>query len=187
MRNFILGVIITLLLLFLGGLAIATLGFLPTNADSTPPKMERRIAMSAMDASMERHAPRVTSPVPPTDENLIDGMKNYTMICALFHGGLDNKPSPLKQSFYPPPPQLILDPLDDPEWHIYYAVRTGIRYTGMPAWNKALTEQEMWKVTSFLSRLEKLPPAVQDNWQKSFGASPKTHQSGEHGEHEHHE
>ena len=58
MRNFILGIIVTLLLLFLGGLAIATLGFLPTNADSTPPKMESRIAMSAVDASMERHAPR---------------------------------------------------------------------------------------------------------------------------------
>ena len=59
--------------------------------------------------------------------------------------------------------------MDDPEWHIYYAVRTGIRYTGMPAWSNALTEQEMWKVTAFLSRMEKLPPAVQDYWKKSVG------------------
>ena len=64
MRNFILGVVVTLLVLLLGGLAIAMLGFLPTNADSIPPKMERRIAMSAMDASMERHAPRLTNPCP---------------------------------------------------------------------------------------------------------------------------
>lgn len=172
MRNFILGAVITLLLLFLGALAIATLGFLPTNADSIPPKLERRIANSAMDASMERHAPRVTNPVPPTDENLIDGMKIYTMNCALCHGGLDNKPSPLKGSFYPPPPQLIVYPLDDPEWHTYYAVRTGVRYTGMPAWNQALTEQEMWKVTAFLSRIQKLPPAVQDYWKKATGIAP---------------
>ncbi len=48
MRSFILGVIITLLLLALGGLAIAMLGLLPTNADSTAPRLERRIAMSAM-------------------------------------------------------------------------------------------------------------------------------------------
>jgi mono/diheme cytochrome c family protein len=172
MRNFILGAVITLLLLFLGGLAIATLGFLPTNADSTPPKWERRIVMSAMDASMERRAPRLTSPVPPTDENLIDGMKIYVMNCALCHGGLDNKPSPLSQSFYPPPPQVILHPIDDPEWHIYYAIRTGIRYTGMPAWKNALSEQEMWKVTAFLSRIEKLSPEVQDYWKKSTGVAP---------------
>jgi thiosulfate dehydrogenase len=186
MRNFVLGVVITLLLLFLGGLAIATLGFLPTNADSTPPKLEQHIAMSAMDASMERHAPRLTNPVPPTDDNLIDGMKIYTMNCALCHGGLDNKPSVLQHSFYPPVPQLIIYPLDDPEWHIYYAVRTGIRYTGMPSWSKALSEQDIWKVTAFLSRIEKLPPAVQDYWKKSTGvAPPAVDPKGE--EHEHHE
>lgn len=183
MRNFIVGVIVTLLLLGLGGLAIAMLGLLPTNADSSPPRIERRIAMTAMDASMERHAPRVTNPVPPTDDNLIDGMKIYTMNCASCHGGLDSKPSVLQKSFYPPPPQLIMYPLDDPEWHIYYAVRTGIRYTGMPAWNKALSDEEMWKVTAFLSRIEKLPPAVQDYWKKATGAAPPAPEGAEPGHH----
>jgi mono/diheme cytochrome c family protein len=186
MRNFILGVIVTLLLLFLGGLAIATLGLLPTNADSTPPKIESHFAMSALDASMERHAPRVTSPVPPTDENLIEGMKIYTMNCAGCHGNLDHKPSDFGRSFYPPVPQLIVHPVDDPEWHIYYAVRTGVRYTGMPAWSKTLSESDMWKVTAFLSRIEKLPPAVQDYWKKSTGvAPPVVDPQGE--QHEHHD
>jgi mono/diheme cytochrome c family protein len=172
MRKFILGVIITLLVLALGGLALALLGFMPTNADSIPPRWERRIATNALDASMERHAPRLSSPVPPTDENLIDGMKVYTMNCALCHGTLDNKPSPLAHSFYPPPPQLILHPLDDPEWHVYYAVRTGVRYTGMPAWSKALSQEDIWKVTAFLTRIQKLPPAAQDYWKKAFGVGP---------------
>ena len=66
--QFILGVVVTLLVLVLGGLGIAMLGLLPTTADAVPPRIERRIAMSAVDASMERHAPRVTNPVPPTDE-----------------------------------------------------------------------------------------------------------------------
>src|ERR1700719_2091778 len=108
MRNLILGVILTLLLLGLGGLAIAMLGLLPTNADSTPPRIERRIANSAMDASMERHAPRETNPVPPTDDKLIDGMKIYTMNCAGCHGNLDNKPNPFGAAFYPPVPQLVM-------------------------------------------------------------------------------
>ena len=30
----------------------------------------------------------------------------------------------------------------------------------------------MWKVTAFLSRIEKLPPAAQDYWKKSFGVAP---------------
>jgi mono/diheme cytochrome c family protein len=172
MGKFILGIIVTLLVLVLGGLAAAMLGLLPTNADVSPPRLETRLAMIAMDASMERHAPRVNNPLPPTDETLIDGMKVYTMNCAVCHGTLDNKPSALEKSFYPPPPQLILDPLDDPEWHIYYTVRTGMRYTGMPAWSKALSDQDIWKVTAFLSRIQKLPPGVQDYWKKSFGTGP---------------
>jgi hypothetical protein len=76
--------------------------------------------------------------------------------------------------------------VDDPEWHIYYAVRTGIRYTGMPAWSKTLSESDMWKVTAFLSRIEKLPPAVQDYWKKSTGvAPPAAAPQGE--QHEHHD
>ena len=130
MRNFILGIVITILVLLIGGLGLALLGFLPTRANSAPPEMETHIAMSALDNSVERHAPRVNNPVPPTDENLIEGLKIYTMNCALCHGGIDRQPSALGKSFYPPPPNLILSPLDDPEWRVFYVIRTGIRYTG---------------------------------------------------------
>jgi len=188
MRGFIAGVTITLVGLFIVGLVVADLGFLPTSADATPPAIERRIAASALDASMDRHAPRVTNPVPVTDDNLIDGMKIYTMNCAGCHGTMDYKPSALEHSMYPPPPQLLLDPLDDPEWHIYYAVRTGVRYTGMPAWNHALTDQDIWKVTMFLSRVEKLPPAAQEYWKKAYGVTPRTGtEAHAHGADEHHD
>jgi mono/diheme cytochrome c family protein len=186
MKKFILGVIVTLLVLILGGLGVAMLGFIPTAANVEPPHLERRLAMGAMDASMERHAPRVTNPLTPTDQNLEDGMKLYTMNCALCHGGLDRKPSSLATSFYPRPPSLISDPPDDPEWHIFYTIRTGTRYTGMPAWDKTLTEQDMWKITMLLSHLDKLPPAVQDYWKTSFGVAPISADEKKEGEEKHH-
>jgi mono/diheme cytochrome c family protein len=174
MRKFILGVIVTLLVLILGGLGMAMLGFFPTAANVEPPHFESHLMMGSVDASMERHAPRVTSPLTPTDQNLEDGMKLYTMNCALCHGGLDRKPSPLATSFYPPPPNLISDPPDDPEWHIFYTIRTGVRYTGMPAWDKTLSQPDMWKITMLLSHLDKLPPNVQEYWKTSFNVAPTT-------------
>jgi mono/diheme cytochrome c family protein len=185
MRTFILGILFTIVIgggIFLG---LALLGFVPTNADVEPPKWEERIADGALDASMERHAPRVNNPLPPTDANLIDGMKIYTMNCATCHGSLDKKPSPLEHSFYPPPPQLIQEPMDDPEWHIFYAVRTGVRYTGMPAWSKTLSQEDMWKVTAFLSRIEKLPPGAKDYWQKAYGVPPESNEAPHKGGHDH--
>lgn len=191
MGKFFLGVIITLLVLILGGLGYAMLGFFPTRANVEPPHLESHLAMGAVDASMERHAPRATNPLMPTDDNLIDGMKLYTMNCALCHGGLDRKPSTLANSFYPPPPNLVSDPPDDPEWHTFYTIRTGIRYTGMPAWDKTLAEPDMWKITMFLSHMDKLPPAVQDYWKTSFGApatsdEKKEDEKKEKDKHEHH-
>lgn len=172
MGKFLLGAIFAVLVLTLGGLGYALLGFFPTYANVEPPHLETRLASAASDASMERHAPRVTNPLTPTDQNLEDGMKLYTMNCALCHGGLDRKPSTLVNSMYPPPPNLISDPPDDPEWHIFFTIRTGVRYTGMPAWDKTLTEQDMWKITMLLSHMDKLPPAVQDFWKTNFNAPP---------------
>lgn len=183
MRNFILGIVITILVLLIGGLGFALLGLMPTRANSTPPEMERHLAMSALDNSVERHAPRVNNPVPPTDENLIAGLKIYTMNCALCHGGIDRQPSTLEKSFYPPPPNLILHPPDDPEWHVFYLIHNGVRYTGMPAWDKTLSEPDIWKLTAFLTRVEKLPPAVQDYWKKSSGVNPPT--GGQEGHNDH--
>jgi cytochrome c len=172
MRKFLLGAVVTLLVLILGVLGFAMLGFFPTQANVEPPHIERHLAMGAVDSSMDRHAPRVSNPLTPTDQNLEDGMKLYTMNCALCHGGLDRKPSSLATSFYPPPPNLISDPPDDPEWHTFFTIRTGIRYTGMPAWDKTLSEQDMWKITLLLSHLDKLPPAVQEYWKTNFNAAP---------------
>ena len=185
MGKFILGMAVAVAILVLGVIGSALLGFLPVNANSPPGKMESQIMMSALDSSVERRAPRTNNPVPPTDENLIEGMKIYTMNCAGCHGGLDRQTAPLGNSLYPPPPNLITDPDDDPEWHIFYVIRNGVRYSGMPAWDKALSDADMWKVTAFVARIEKLSPAVQDYWKKSSGAaSAAAPEEKEH--HDHH-
>jgi creatinine amidohydrolase len=54
MGKFIVGVIVTLLVLILGGLGFAMLGFFPTPANVEPPRWERHFAMGAVDAFTER-------------------------------------------------------------------------------------------------------------------------------------
>jgi thiosulfate dehydrogenase len=188
MGKFVLGIVLTVAVVLLIVFGLALLGFLPTKANRQPPDWERHFAMSALDNSVDRYAPRVDNPLPPTDENLIAGMKIYTMNCAGCHGGIDRKPADFGRSFYPPAPNLILEPDTDPEWHIFYIIRNGVRYTGMASWDKMLSESDLWKVTAFLSRIEKLPPAVQDYWKQAGGAMPEqgTAEQGAGEKHEHH-
>jgi len=168
MSKLCLGGIITVLLFSGLGLVISKLGLIPTTAAAVPPTLETQLATQALNASMMRHAPHVTNPYPSNDENLIAGMRVYTMNCAVCHGALDVKASPLEHSFYPPAPQLIIKPIHDPEWRTYYVVRTGVRYTGMPAWEGTLSEQDMWRVTEFLSHVENLSAGAASYWRETY-------------------
>lgn len=163
-----LGIVAAILLLCIAALMILTLGFAPTSANAVPPRFEQQVATQALDVAIDRHAPHVANPYSVDDQSLIAGMRIYTMNCAVCHGSLDAQPSTLEHSLYPPAPQLILKPLHDPEWRTFYIVRTGIRYTGMPAWENALTKQDMWRVTAFLSRVENLPPNVASYWHQLY-------------------
>lgn len=161
MRGFVFGVLVMLLTLIVGGYFFLTLGYLDVNADSPIPTLERKIASRTVDASVERRASKSPNPVPEDATSLKQGMTIYVMNCSTCHGTLDKKPNPVGKNLYPHAPQLIIKPLDDPEWRTFYVIKHGISRTGMPAWGNILSEQDMWKVTAFLSDLEKLPPEVQ--------------------------
>ena len=161
MGKFLLGFVFAVIVLCGSAFAGLMLGWLDTNADSPIGNLEKQIASRALDASVDRHADRASNPVQENAAALQDGMTIYVMNCATCHGALDKKPSAIGKNLYPHAPQLIVRALDDPEWRTFYVVKHGISRTGMPAWDKILSEQDMWKVTAFLSNLEKLPPEVQ--------------------------
>ena len=48
---------------------------------------------------------------------------------------------------------------DDPVGETYWKVKNGIRLTGMPSFEKALTEDQMWQVSLLLSKADKPLPA----------------------------
>ncbi len=160
MRSFIIGIVFTLVLLCLGAFIFTSRGYMNTSANAQPGMLETYFASKALDAAIDRHALRSSNPVPETDANLSAGMIAYTMNCSGCHGTLDRKENKLGTAFYPPAPDLATDALDDPQWHTFYVIKNGIRYTGMPAWGKVLDDESIWKITSFLSRLDNLPPAV---------------------------
>ena len=54
MRNFILGIVVTVLVLLIGGLGLAVGSSADVGAHTAPPPMEVHIASSALDNSVER-------------------------------------------------------------------------------------------------------------------------------------
>ncbi len=168
MRGFVLGILFTLIVLVAGGWWCLKQGYVDFAADQKPSAAEEKIAMAAVEAGMVRRAPQGPNPVAPTEENIAAGAKLYLDHCAGCHGVPSNPDGQFARSFYPPVPEFFKDAPDMSENMNFYVVQHGIRWTGMPAWNKTLSDTQIWEIASFLANVEKLPPAAQ----KVFGAQP---------------
>lgn len=166
MKRFLLGVLVTLIVLGLGAYVYLKMGFLNTRADAGPSGLETRLAMSFLDASVGRNAPDRRSPVEASEANLSGGMKLYRTNCSRCHGAPEHPEKKFGHPFYPPAPNFLDEAPDMPENQNFYIIKHGIRWTGMPAWGSALSDSEIWEITTFLSHMNKLPPAVQEEWNK---------------------
>ena len=162
MRGFILGVIITLVVLFAGAYFYATTGrFDPRAVGNTPSTFERRTANQSVDAWVDAHAPTQANPFQPTANNVMDGSMTYDKNCAFCHGNLKQPESPMHRKFYPSAPQLMTHIPDDPDGHVFYVIKYGIRYTGMPGWDGVLSDDDIWKTVLFIKNSGQMKDSAQ--------------------------
>lgn len=170
-KRFIQGLLIGVLAVVASGVAIAflvmRLGPVPVNADQQPSALEARLLGTAVHASIARKALKQSEPPPPTDESLITGAEIYSQMCAKCHGRPNAGPSIYGASFYPPAPQLAVHPSQYNETEVFWIIKHGIRNTGMLAWGKQLSDDDIRGVAAFLKRLDALPPAVTARWKNA--------------------
>jgi len=171
MRKFALGFLVAVVFSAIAVFSFLRFGMMDPRADMPVNAMERGMAMPSLDASIERRAPKMKNPVPLTDENLAAGMKVYQNNCALCHGDIHQRRARLADTLYPRPPQFVEDAADMPPNQNFYIIQHGIRMSGMPGWKDALSPQEMWQVTGFLSHMDNLSPTVATNWKVAAGGS----------------
>jgi mono/diheme cytochrome c family protein len=169
MSRFLIGFVTAVVLVPLALFCYVRFGFVDPRADAQMGALEMKIAMPALDASVDRRAPSVQNPIQATDDNLMAGMKIYQSACAGCHGDVVHTHTAFGDSFYPRAPQFAEDAPDMPDNQNFYIIEHGVRMSGMPAWKASLKATEMWQVTTFLSHMEKLPPAVQAAWKTSAG------------------
>lgn len=160
------GIVATLVVLSAAAYVYFEQGFVDTRAN-IPMGMADSWLGTAMDASTERHAPKVNNPIAPTEANLVAGAQLYRDKCAGCHGSPINQDSDFGRSFYPHVPQFFgHDAPDMPENQNFYIIKNGVRFTAMPAWGNVMADSEIWQVTDLLANLKRLPAPVEDELKK---------------------
>lgn len=163
MRSAILGAVIGATLVLAAEYLFLTEGGMPVATRGGPLPLERFLTGRALRRAVAADAARA-SPVPADEPNLLAGARVYRTYCQGCHGAPDDRaPSAIAGGMFPPPP-LLLAPgkgvTDDPVGESYWKVKHGIRLTGMPGFEGALTEVELWQVSQLVAGADKLPGPV---------------------------
>ena len=163
MGKMIAGMIVGAVIVLAAEYLFLTQGGMPVATKGAPLPLERFLASRALHVAMAKEADR-PAPIASDEANLLAGAKIYRGHCEGCHGSVDQKtPGAIARGMFPRPPQLMpphKGVTDDPVGETYWKVKNGIRLTGMPGFDGALTENEMWQVSLLLLKADRLPDRV---------------------------
>jgi mono/diheme cytochrome c family protein len=155
MMKFLLGLLIGLLILPAAGWVYLRFGNPPVAVADHPFPFEKQIVKAPLRARIDRQMPG-KAPFTMSGDDLVAGAQIYREQCAFCHG-LPGRKSGIAAHMYPHAPQLfvwhregVIGVSDDPAGETYWKVANGIRLTGMPSFDKVLSERQMWQVTLLL-------------------------------------
>jgi mono/diheme cytochrome c family protein len=160
--KFLIGLILGILIVPLGLYLYIRSGAAPAAASDAPMPFEKFLARGGLHARIAKEAPQRDA-ASFTTGDLAAGADVYQKNCAFCHGLPQQPASAASKGMFPHAPQLFTADdtvTDDPVGVTYWKVKNGIRLTGMPSFNNALTDQQMWQVSALMARADNLPPDV---------------------------
>lgn len=132
--------------------------------------------------------------VPPLEDPamLRRGAGNYDAMCVGCHLAPGKSASELSAALYPRPPDLTKRTQLEPA-AAFWAIKHGIKSTGMPAWGRSMKDPYIWDLVAFVQTLpslsaEQYAAEVEASEGHSHGGSESdghSHEDAEHGEHSH--
>jgi cytochrome c553 len=156
MKRWLFGIAGLFAVLGFGGFLVAVSGIIPIKASSG----HWAITAWFLNFSKERSVATYTLGLeaPPLDEPglVLKGAGHYETGCRPCHGSPELPQPRIAWKMTPSPPYL---PPRIPEWEpdeLFYIVKHGIKFTGMPAWPALQRDDEVWAVVAFLRRFPAL-------------------------------
>ncbi len=139
-----------------GGLLAAALGLVPIKASSGHWPITAWFLNFTMSRSVSTHAMGIQAPMLDDPGMIIKGATHYETGCFPCHGNPAIQHPRIARQMTPHPPYL---PPVVHEWEpkeLFYIVKHGVKFTGMPAWPSKQRDDEVWAMVAFLQKLPEL-------------------------------
>ncbi|WP_425399174.1 c-type cytochrome [Aeoliella sp.] len=100
--------------------------------------------------------PGSDKPLRQTQQAEAAGIDHYADTCLACHGAPGVPPKEFAKGLNPPAPNLIKSLNNRSDAELFWIVKNGLRMTGMPALGPTHTDDDIWKVVSFVRTLPTL-------------------------------
>jgi cytochrome c553 len=87
------------------------------------------------------------------------GARHFVSGCQPCHAGPGLEPSPIAQGMYPAAPPLGDNVRGWKDRELFFIIRHGLKYTGMPQWSGDARGDEVWAMVAFVRQLPGMTPA----------------------------
>jgi mono/diheme cytochrome c family protein len=132
----------------------------------------------ALRRSVAHHAKDIRAPqFDASDVNR--GLAEYQRHCTRCHGAPGVAPEEFALGMAPLPTNLVHAARTSTPEEIYWAIKHGIKMTGMPAWEYRLDDHDLWALTAFITRaLPRMSPAEYSERLGALSRGPELTQTG---------
>lgn len=143
-------------MLALGGFLFAWSGLYSVAASSGHWEITRWFLHFTMRSSVRTQALGTEVPDLGHPRLVRQGAGHFHTGCAPCHGTVKGDPPIIPRGMTPHPPLLapVIDQWENDE--LFWLVKHGIKYTGMPAWPSLVRDDEVWAMVAFLNELPEL-------------------------------
>ncbi|GAA4133593.1 c-type cytochrome [Aminobacter aganoensis] len=135
-------------------IVFAWIGFFNIGASTGHWKVTEWLLHSAMRTAVKTYALlEVDAPAQLPRHDIGPAAGHFARGCAICHGAPGELVSPSAQRMLPPPPDLTEKVGEWNDAELFWIVKYGVRFTGMPAWPTQARDDEVWAMVAFLREL----------------------------------
>ncbi len=138
------------------GVIVLVSGIVPIKASSGHWPITAWLLDFASDRSVATHSIGIEAPELNDADAIILGAATYESNCRFCHGQPGEGQPPVAQAMTPTPPLLSdsVPQMDAAE--LFYILKHGIKFAGMPAWPTQKRDDEIWPLVAFLKELPRM-------------------------------
>jgi mono/diheme cytochrome c family protein len=162
-RTVALTVLVTLLVIVLLLATFVYSGMYDVSAIRPHSRLTTLMLRTVSDRSIAQHAGTATAPAMDQDA-LLEGAEHFHEMCVVCHGAPGVAKGEIAEGLNPRAPELSRHAAGEmSDAQLFWVIRNGIRFSGMPGFQSSHTDEQIWQIAKFVKTMDHMTDAQNES------------------------